>query len=225
MSFIKFIKEKKLGLLLVLDALLLSFYISRHCNLLDLENIRGLIVSYGDISPLVYIIIMATAIVVSPIPSMPLAAASGVIFGPLMGSIYSIIGGTIGAIISFYIARVFGRGFVERVLKTHIDFCDKCTEKYIVYFIFISRLLPIFQFDIISYGAGLTNISLKKFAAATFFGMIPISFLFTYYGQAIFLGSWFTAIISMTIIIAILLVPVLIKKYNVFGLKHKIKLN
>ncbi len=217
MSLIDFIKEKKIGFILIISVFLLFFYITRHCNLLDPESIREFIQSHGIISPIIYILVMAITIVISPLPGMPLAAASGVLFGTFWGTLYSLIGAEIGAIISFYLARIFGREFIENILKSHIDFCDTCTERYIMYFIFFSRLLPIFHFDIISYGAGLTNISLKKFAVATFFGMVPMTFLFTNYGQTIFLGGWVSVVISTLIIIAIFLVPILIRKYHLSG--------
>lgn len=206
-------KEKKLGLLLILNVALLSLYIGIHHELLNVESIKNFIISYGT-SPVVYMLVMALSIVVSPIPSMPLAATSGALFGPFLGAFYSVIGGTIGAITAFYIARVFGRGFVERILKGHIDFRDSYTGKYITYFVFFSRMLPVFQFDIISYGAGLTNITLKKFAAATFFGMMPMTLLFTYYGRVMFSGDFFSAVFSTLVIAAIFLVPVLVKKYK-----------
>lgn len=206
-------KEKKLGLLLILDVSLLSLYVGIHCDLLNIESIKNFIISYGT-SPIVYMLVMALTIVVSPIPSMPLAATSGALFGPFLGAFYSVIGGTIGAVIAFYIARVFGRGFVEKILKGHIDFCDSYTGKYIAYFVFFSRMLPVFQFDIISYGAGLTNITLKKFAAATFFGMMPMTLLFAYYGRVMFSGDAFSVVFSTLVIVAVFLAPVLIKKYS-----------
>lgn len=221
---ISFIKERKFALGLISAVFLLSFYVSRHCNLLNLESILEFIGSHDAVAPLLFVLVMAISIIVSPIPSMPLAATSGVLFGPLLGTFYSVVGGTLGAIISFYIARVFGRRFIERILKSHIDFCDVCTGKYIVYFVFFSRLLPIFHFDIISYGAGLTNITLRKFAAATFFGMMPMTFLFAYYGQVLFFGDYFVAVFSMLLIAAIFLVPILIKKYNILGLGDRVAL-
>ncbi len=162
------------------------------------------------ISPIIYILIMAITIVISPIPSAPLAAASGVLFGLTFGTIYSLIGAEIGAIISFYISRVFGRKFIEKIFHKHIVLYDAHTENQIAYFIFFSRLLPIFHFDIISYGAGLTGVSLKKFALSTFFGMIPMTFLFVYYGRTIFYSNLFSIIISVLLIIAAFLIPVFI---------------
>lgn len=214
---------KKIVLGLILAFFILSILFTKNFNLFDIESIKIQIGSYGILSPIIFIILMALAIVISPIPSMPLDAVAGVLFGPVLGTAYAVIGGTIGASISFLIARFLGRKFIERIIKRHIDFCDACTDRYIVYFIFFSRLFPIFQFDIISYGAGITSIPLKKFVVATFFGMIPVTFLFVSYGDVIFFGDLFSVAFSTLLIVAIFVVPVLIKKYNIFGLKDKIK--
>ena len=53
-----------------------------------------------------------------------------------------------------------------------------------------ARLVPIFSFGIVSYGAGLTNMSLKSFALATFLGMMPPTFALTYLGSAVVTVQW-----------------------------------
>jgi uncharacterized membrane protein YdjX (TVP38/TMEM64 family) len=48
--------------------------------------------------------------------------------------------------------------------------------------VFLSRLLPFISFDIVSYAAGLTSLTLWRFAAATLAGIIPASFLLAHFG-------------------------------------------
>ncbi len=57
--------------------------------------------------------VMATAVVVSPIPSLPLDIAAGSFFGPLLGTLYAATGALAGAVLSFLIARLLGR-WIER---------------------------------------------------------------------------------------------------------------
>jgi len=71
----------------------------------DMDYVKEKISSYGMVAPVIYIIIMAIAIIISPIPSLPLDVVAGIIWGPLLATVYSVIGGLIGAMISFYIAR------------------------------------------------------------------------------------------------------------------------
>lgn len=186
----------------------------------NMKYLQNAILSFGILSPLVYILIMAIAIVVSPIPSMPLAAASGIIWGRYLGTLYSVVGAEIGAIVSFLIARNLGRVAIEKIFHVHINFSGRYVERKITLAIFIARLFPFFQFDIVSYGAGLTKISLRNFALATFFGMIPVTFLCACFGKSFFIGNFLSIAISLVLIASILIVPILIKRYNLIESKR-----
>ena len=144
----------------------------------------------GPFGPLVFIALMAAAVVISPIPSLPLDIAAGATFGPMLGTAYAVIGAEIGAIASFLIGRALGRDVLTRLLRTNVAFCERCSDRHLAIFVFLARLVPLFSFDIISYGAGLTNMSLRTFAAVTFAGMIPPTLALTYAGSQVVSGAW-----------------------------------
>jgi uncharacterized membrane protein YdjX (TVP38/TMEM64 family) len=73
--------------------------------------------------------------------------------------------------------------------------------------VFLSRLLPVFSFDVISYGAGLTKMSLKKFALSTFFGMIPLTFVYNYFGSVIVFGKTITLVLGFAMVVLFLFLP------------------
>lgn len=156
--------------------------------------------------------------VISPIPSLPLDAAAGAVYGPFLGTVYSVAGAEAGALVSSFIARALGRKAIGRLLKRHIEFCDLCAEHQLTYVIFFSRLLPIFSFDLISYGAGLTRISIKRFAMATFWGMIPPTFVINYFGSGIFSGASSALLLGAALVFLFFLVPIWIKRRNPWGL-------
>jgi uncharacterized membrane protein YdjX (TVP38/TMEM64 family) len=139
------------------------------------EQIKKLLSGAGVFAPVVYIFTMALSVVISPIPSLPLDIAAGAFFGPLLGTIYSVTGALGGAVLSFMLSRYIGRKFVERFVGGHINFCTVCSDKLLTKIVFFSRLIPVVSFDVISYGAGLTKMSLKKFSIATALGMIPLT--------------------------------------------------
>jgi len=172
----------------------------------------------GDLAPLLYIVLMALAVVISPIPSVPLDLAAGAFFGPLLGTLYSAAGALGGAVISFLIARFLGRELIDRFLGGHINFCTTCSDKLLTKIVFLSRLLPIISFDVISYGAGLTRMSLKRFSLATFFGMLPLTFIYNYSGSVLVFGTGLTIILGLSIVILFFLAPLLIEKYDVFSM-------
>lgn len=197
---------------------LLQFYLD-FASYFNPDNIKKWLSDAGPWAPLVYLSVMALAVVISPIPSLPLDIAAGAFFGAFYGTLYSVIGATGGAIISFIIARFLGRELIERFLTGHINFCNKCSDKLLTKIVFFSRLLPFLSFDLISYGAGLTNMSLKKFSIATFFGMIPLTFVYNYFGSVMIIGKGVTLISGLLMVILFFLIPRWIEKNNLFSLK------
>lgn len=220
-------KGKWYGIVLVVVVIALFALLQTQVNfsnIADIDYLKEKILSFGILSPAVFILIMATAVVISPIPSLPLDVAAGIIWGPYFGTLFAVIGAEIGAIISFLLARYFGRALVEKLFQKQIIFCDECNERTLFILVFFSRLFPFFQFDIISYGAGLTNMKLRSFAIATFFGMIPMTYIFTNFGTGFSLGNYSVIILSVILIALMFTVPWLINKYNVFNLKDKINI-
>lgn len=190
---------------------------------LNPKQIADFLEGLGAVAPMVYMLIMMGAVVISPIPSLPLDVAAGAFFGPFLGTVYSVLGASAGALISFYIARVLGREVITRLLRSDIGFCDRCTEGRLFTVILVARLLPIFSFDLISYGAGITRISIRGFAIATFIGMIPPTFAFNYWGSSIIFSSGYTILLGVLLILFLLLVPKWIKRYNPWGLYDRLE--
>ena len=201
----------KLALLLVL--LFGAYWVFTAIDLEDVLDPTQLVKylnSLGLLGPIVFILVMAIAVVVSPIPSLPLDLAAGVAFGPLLGTTYAVLGAEIGAILSFLIGRALGREVISRLLKVNVTFCEKCSDHHLTVLVLLSRLLPVFSFDMISYGAGLTNMSLKAFALATFVGMIPPTFALTYFGSSIVMVQWPLFLLGVLLVGLFLFLPKLI---------------
>ncbi len=138
------------------------------------EEIGERLDGMGSIAPLAYIAAMTLAVVVSPVPSVPLDIAAGLAFGLLWGTVYTLIGAEAGAIIAFLIARRMGRPWLARKLPAPtMRRIDDLATRQGVKALLVTRLLPVFNFDWVSYAAGLTAISLPRFAIATLIGMTP----------------------------------------------------
>ncbi len=189
---------------------------------IDPNRLIPFLQSLGMLGPVAYMLMMAVAVVISPIPSLPLDAAAGAMYGPFLGTVYSVAGAEVGALISFFIARALGRKAIVRLLKRDIEFCDLCAERQLVYVIFFARLLPVFSFDLISYGAGLTRIATKQFALATLLGMIPATFVINYFGSGIFSGARHALLLGGVAAAAFFLVPIWIKRRNPWGLYDRL---
>lgn len=205
----------RLSVLLIL--LFGAYFLFRSLDLseaLHPERISSYLDSIGFLGPFAFMLIMAIAVVISPIPSLPLDLAAGASFGPLLGTIYAVLGAEIGAIISFLIGRALGRDAVTKIFRMHVVFCEKCSDRHLFLLILLARLLPIFSFDIISYGAGLTNMSLKVFGLATLLGMTPPTFVLTYFGKSIASNQWSVIVLGAVLVGIFLLLPQIFLKYR-----------
>ena len=174
----------KISLLIILILAVIIYLpsISQYYN-----NAESFIKNSGVYAPIVYGLLMIIAILIAPIPASPLAIISGIIFGPWLGMIYTLISATIGACIAFLLARFFIRDYLLRYYEN-----NKLYKKFegkndinIAYIVFLTRLMPQVSFDVVSYLAGLTKLRLRWFALATFLGMIPIVFIFSFFGYLI----------------------------------------
>jgi uncharacterized membrane protein YdjX (TVP38/TMEM64 family) len=168
----------------------------------------------GPWGPLLLIGSMVCAVLIPPIPSLPLDLAAGVVFGPFYGALYVMIGAEIGAIAGFLLARAMGREALSRLFKTEATFCQMCTDHQLMGAIFLARLIPIFSFDVVSYGAGFTNVSLRTFALATLLGMAPPTFAFTYLGSSIVSTQWSLIAAGAGMVLVFLIMPKILAKYR-----------
>jgi uncharacterized membrane protein YdjX (TVP38/TMEM64 family) len=208
-----------LALCLVLF-LFLAEYLWNIVSLFHPDRVQEILVKAGGLAPILYMTLMALAVVISPIPSVPLDVAAGAFFGPFLGTIYSAIGALGGAVVSFLIARYLGRGFIERFVSGHINFCTTCSDVLLRKVVFIARLLPIFSFDIVSYGAGLTKMSLKAFAVATFLGMLPLTFVYNYFGSALVVGPGLALVFGLLMVFFLFIFPRLIERFDFLSLQR-----
>jgi uncharacterized membrane protein YdjX (TVP38/TMEM64 family) len=209
------------GILLILLVLILflSQFFWDITSFFSPENLQVWLSKAGSLAPLIFMLVMALAIVISPIPSLPLDIAAGAFFGPFWGTIYSSVGALGGAILSFLIARALGRDLILRLVGGHISFCTECSDKLLTKIVFLSRLLPLVSFDVVSYGAGFTKMSLSKFCLATYFGMLPLTFVYNYYGSTLTFGKELPILLGAIMVMLFFLLPRWIEKYDLFSLR------
>ncbi len=145
------------------------------------EWVEGL----GYWGPLVFAIGYAIA-TVAFIPGLILSIAAGAIFGIFKGALVVYVGATVGSCAAFLIARYLARESIERRLENSPKFkvIDRAVAKEGLKIVFLLRLSPIFPYNLLNYGLGLTSVSLRHYAIASL-GMIPGTFLYAYSGKAL----------------------------------------
>ncbi len=153
----------------------------------SIEDIVALIRSWGVFAPLLSILLMVLQAVAFPLPSFLITLANGMVFGVFWGALISWIGAMAGALISFFLARVFGEKFVRKRYKKEgaWEKIDQIGGKYGFRVVLIARLLPFISFDFISYGAGLSRMRVGYFLLSTGIGMLPATIVYSTVGSEI----------------------------------------
>ena len=187
------------------------------------ENIKNYLDIFGNLAPLVFILIYIIATVFF-LPGLILTILAGVLFGPLFGTIYSIIGATIGATLAFLSARTIAEEKVEKMIEgKKLDYLKKSVEDEGWKFVAYTRLVPLFPFNLLNYAFGLTKIKLIDYIWSSFIFMLPGTFAYVYLG---FTGSEIinnenslikTILILISIFITIFYMTTFLRKSNRFN--------
>ncbi len=180
----------------------------------DEQALRAWIDQLGPWGPLAIILIMVTAIVMSPIPSGPVALVAGAAYGPLWGTVFVVTGAELGALLAFWLARYLGYDALQRWgrLRPLLRRLDKQrSQTWLMGLVFVTRLIPFISFDAVSYAAGLTPLAFWRFAGATLAGVVPVAFLLTYLGNLL-VGVDATGMTTLLFFVSsITLFPVLVR--------------
>lgn len=138
----------------------------------------------GVWGPVAFILGYAVA-TVAFIPGSVLTLAAGAIFGVLQGTLYTLIGATLGASAAFLVARYLARGAIERRIAGNARFAaiDRAVGREGFKIVALLRLSPVFPFNLLNYSLGLTRVRFLHYFAASA-AMLPGTLLYVYYGAA-----------------------------------------
>jgi len=144
-----------------------------------LGALREWIHSLGVLGPAVFVGLYILGVVVG-IPGSALTVAAGGLFGSLLGVILVSLASTIGASFSFLIARYFARDAISNWLSKREKFkrLDVLTEEHGAIIVAITRLVPIFPFNFLNYGFGLTKIPFWTYVFWSWLCMLPGTVLY-----------------------------------------------
>ena len=146
---------------------------------------RSKIAAAGVFGPLLFVLMQALQVVVTPISHYTIGAIGGFLYGPWIGGLLNWVGRIIGHLTAFFLARTIGRPVVNRfVAPETIEKYDRyVSDKSLV--LFLSYFLPLFPDDEISYLAGLSKMRFRMFFLANMFGHVGGSLGLAYIGSGI----------------------------------------
>ena len=171
------------------------------------EALSTWLTSQGRVGPLLLMLLMIIAVIVGPIPTLPVSATAGLVFGVLEGTAIAATGALIGAMAAFWIARLLGREAICRRFPNNPVLARDGSQRFLTITIVITRLIPVFSFALISYAAGVTSIHAWRFALATFIGMLPMTVVFAGLGNSFTMHPALTVIAGVVILMAMVWLP------------------
>ena len=170
--------------------------------------------------PIGFIIIYGVGCVLA-LPGSLLTLCGGAIFGVAWGTLFNILASNLGATLAFLMARYFGRDFVASLMKGRIESFDEKVATRGFRFIFTLRLIPLIPFNGLNLGSGLSKIKYRDYLLGSVLGMLPGTFIYTYFADALLKGAtgsgkkvYVNLIIASALLIIISLVPTLYKKFK-----------
>lgn len=138
----------------------------------------------GPLGPLAFIALYVGACVAF-VPGSILTIGAGVVFGLVRGSIYVSIAATLGATSAFLIGRYLARDWVAAMIAANPRFraIDEAVGREGWKIVGLSRLSPVFPFNLLNYAFGLTRVRLRDYFLASWLGMIPGTVMYVYIGS------------------------------------------
>jgi uncharacterized membrane protein YdjX (TVP38/TMEM64 family) len=171
----------------------------------------------GGYAPLLFVLIFSIAISLG-FPGNVMAIAGGALFGLFWGTIWSLVGSTLGAIGAFGLARYFLHGPIERQFGHHpmLRRLNRAIATYPFSIVLAVRFTPLSPFSLVNFLFGLTRIPLKTYAVGTLLGLIPLTLTYSWLGvtgqQLLQGGDRLPFFLALGMLTLLSVLPIFIKK-------------
>ncbi|MFV0519241.1 MAG: TVP38/TMEM64 family protein [Lachnospirales bacterium] len=208
-----------LKLILLIIIVVAFFLIAKITGFLDfltnVESMQSYFQGLGFVGFGIYILIYII-VAIFMLPASVTTIVAGIVFGPIYGAVLALIGSTIGATCAFIISRYIARGFIYEKFKGNSFFekIEKGVAENGTSFLILTRLVPIFPYNVQNYAYGVTNMNIATFTTVSFICMAPGAFIYAYMaGEIVTNGVSFNLLIKFALAGVILFLVSLIPKY------------
>ncbi len=150
----------------------------------QLGRVLDWISELGTLAPVIFVLLYIV-VTVLVLPGSILTLGAGVVFGVVRGSIVVSIASTLGATCAFLIGRYLAREWVASKIEGNEKFSaiDRAVAREGWKIVGLTRLSPIFPFNLLNYAFSITKVSLRDYFFASWIGMIPGTILYVYIGS------------------------------------------
>lgn len=209
----------QIAVVVLLAAAVIGLYLSPVRDQLTRDNVRAFVEHLRGLwyGPAIFVVAFMLACVFA-LPASVFVLAAGFIWGWLLGSVYSLIGGMAGATASFFLGRFMGEGMLQkfgRVGRAVAKQVDHAGFRSLL----VLRFIPGIPFAVLNYGAGVAGVRVRDFLSSTLIGVVPSMLVFAYCADALFNGSMSEGdafkrlAIVCALMLVIILLPVVVKRF------------
>lgn len=170
-------------------ALLAAFWLSGANRYLSYDMLRD---HHGEIeawvaanhvgAAVIFILIYVVAVSFSLPGASWLTITGGFLFGTLAATLYVVVGATLGAVAVFWVVRALFADFCLRRWGGNIARLQQGFQADALSYLLFLRLFPLFPFWLVNLAAAAFDVSLRAYVVATFFGIIPGTFVYASLG-------------------------------------------
>jgi uncharacterized membrane protein YdjX (TVP38/TMEM64 family) len=157
-------------------------YVSFHALEAHREWLLAQVAALGYWAPVAFVLLYAAVAALSIPGATIMTLTGGFLFGTVLGTLYNVLGATIGATLVFLVART---AFGEVLQQRAGPFLKKVEEGFrqdAVSYLLVLRLVPLFPFWLVNLVPALFGMSLGAYVACTFFGILPGAVVYTSVG-------------------------------------------
>jgi uncharacterized membrane protein YdjX (TVP38/TMEM64 family) len=150
---------------------------------------------------LIYLLIY-TGVIALAIPGVPLLTMlGGFLFGFIPGALYASVGATVGTSISFIVIRYLLSNLIRGKYAQRLErFNEKVRAHGVASYLLTMQIMGLIPYFVINALAALADVPFSTFLWTTFFGSLPILFIYSFAGRQLYLIESVHDIFSPTII-------------------------
>jgi uncharacterized membrane protein YdjX (TVP38/TMEM64 family) len=196
-------------------------------DLLTLDNLDRLNAWFDGLgwwAPAVFVALWIVACIFF-LPGLAMTIAGGLIFGAVWGTVWTTLGANLGAVAAFLIGRYLARGMVEDLAarKGALQRIDEGVRAHGWRMLLVTRLVPVFPFNVQNYAYGLTDIPLRTYVLVTLPAMLPATIAYNFAAGSVRTGDvgrtgWYLAIAAVAFVALSLLPGWVRRRMNVENL-------
>jgi uncharacterized membrane protein YdjX (TVP38/TMEM64 family) len=172
----------------------------------DKHYLKQTLREWGVLAPLLFIVLQALQVVVSPIPGEATGFLGGFLFGQWLGLVYSTIGLGLGSVLAFLVGRSLGARFVRGLIREEtwhrLGFVVEAEGAILCFIIY---LIPGLPKDIVCYFFGMSPMPLWVFALVSTLGRVPGTWVLSAQGDRTAAGEYIEVVLLTAIVVALAL--------------------